>query len=251
MIRRPIAGVPVLVLMLWVGVGTAEAQWYRGWLDRLSGPGEFDGQGVFLEFLCYGVKRLPSPRQGQTTGQPDQGLPSASVSRELFVTIDCGSADQMKWRAVFGVDVAWYSTDRNPLTYAGDPSSDLREVRLQTLMATVDLVPHAGVDHHALLRALSRAFEVGAGVGVAWFDGDLFGTTSKLMLQPVRVTLKPLALFGEHRALGILQLRGVGTVFPGGFDAADFGAIPGSWRAGTEFLPTFQVVLDFGSLLGR
>ncbi len=224
MIRRPIAA--ALFLLLSFGVGSAEAQWWAGWLDRLSGPGTFKGQGVFVDFLCYGEKKT-----------------SSSGSRQLFVDLDCSQAEPRTWRTIIGVESAWYTADDNPLAYAGEPSNDLMQVKLRTLVPTVDFAPNAWI-------------EIGAGVGIAWFDGELFGTTSKLMLQPIRVTIKPLTLifsdFDERQpALGILQFRVQGTTFPGGFDAADFGAIPGSWRTGTELLASWHIVLDFEKLLMR
>ena len=36
MVRRSIAGLSVVILALSVGAGPAEAQWWKGWLDRLS-----------------------------------------------------------------------------------------------------------------------------------------------------------------------------------------------------------------------
>jgi len=222
MIRRPLAG--ALLLLLSFGVGNAEAQWWAGWLDRLSGPGRFTGQGIFVEFLCYGEKRISSPD-----------------AHELFVDLNCSKARPGTWRATIGFETAWYTSGDNPLTYAGDPSNDMKQVTLRTLVPTVDFAPTAWI-------------EVGAGIGIAWFDGELFGTTSKLMIEPIRLTLKPLTLvfsdFDERRsALGILQLRFQATTFPGGFDAADFGAVPGSWRVGTELLKSYSIVLDFGELL--
>jgi hypothetical protein len=45
------------------------------------------------------------------------------------------------------------------------------------------------------------------------------------------------------RSLGALQLRYIGNVVPGGFDAEDFGARPGSFHTGTEFLSTLAVII--------
>jgi hypothetical protein len=224
MIRRALAG--ALLMLVSVGVGNAEAQWWAGWLDRLSGPGRFSGQGIFVEFLCYGEKR-----------------DTPSGARELFVDLDCSRVKPRTWKAVIGFETAWYTADQNPLTYTGEPSNDLKQVTLRTLVPTVDFAPASWI-------------ELGAGIGIAWFDGELFATTSKLMIEPIRVTIKPLTLifadFDERKpGLGILQFRLQGTTFPGGFDAADFGAIPGSWRVGTELLPSFHVVLDFQAWLAR
>ena len=55
----------------------------------------------------------------------------------------------------------------------------------------------------------------------------------------------------RFRGAGILQVKFNLTSFPGGFDAADFGAVPGLWQVGTELLKSFSIVLDFGELLRR
>jgi hypothetical protein len=228
----------VVIALACLAGSRAEAQGWRGWLDRLSGPGEFDGYGVFFEFLCYGVDRF-SPGDPGAAGQPPRDTPGRG-RRELFVDVDCSKADLREGAPrpiVIGVETAWYSTNRNPLTYAGDPPAELREVTLRTLVPFADFVATSWL-------------ELGAGVGVAWFDGELFGTTSKLMVEPLRVTVKPLTLAfpGGHRALEILQVRGQVVTFPGGFDAADFGAVPGSWKAGTELLWGAALVIDLGVL---
>jgi hypothetical protein len=225
----------VVALVLGIGVTDAEAQWFRGWLDRLSGPGGFEGQGVQLSFLCYARRSPP----------PDVKPGPIESRRELFVDLDCGRAHRDdETPIVIGVEAGWYDTDRNELSYAGDPPRELRRITYRTLVPTADV------------QVLQRTLEFGAGVGVGWFDGELFGTTSKLVV-PLRVTAKPVAwpwVFAGRRApewTRILQGRLIGTLFPGGFDAADFGAIPGSWESGAEIVPAFHLVFDFGELLWR
>jgi hypothetical protein len=206
----------VLFAMACAGVERAEAQGLRGWIDRLSGPGPFEGYGVLVEPVCYGVPQIPPPQD--------------PVDRNLTLLGDC---DRQHWRLDLGVEVSFYHANRNPLSYPDDPPNERREVDLRMVVPYVDLVPRPWI-------------ELGAGLGVAWFSGDLFDTNATLVIQPVRATVKPLVLlFGDKNpALTVLQLRGLLTIFPGGFDATDFGAEPGSWSVGTEVLPSWQIVID-------
>ena len=59
--RRVAAG--VLAVLLWAGVNEAGAQGggWRGWLDKLSGPGEFrNGVEFTVQVFCNGVPRSKS-----------------------------------------------------------------------------------------------------------------------------------------------------------------------------------------------
>lgn len=212
----------VLLVVACAGAGPAEAQGLRGWLDRLSGPGPFEGYGVSVEPVCYGVRWLRTQ------------VAVAGAGRELTWQWNC---DRDQWRLDIGVEVLFLHANRNPLSYSGNPSSESREVDLRTVVPYVDFVPWPWL-------------EVGAGIGVGWFSGDLFETNAKLLIEPARVTVKPLVLLfaDRHPALAILQLRGLLTTFPGGFDAADFGA-DASWRVGSEVLPSWQIVIDVGEVL--
>ena len=122
-------------------------------------------------------------------------------------------------------------------------TGDGPRVTLGTLVSAVDFAPNAWL-------------EVGAGGGFGRFSTAGFSSTWKVLVQPLRISVRPVTLLTEgrkkrFRGAGILQLKFALTSFPGGFDAADFGAVPGSWQVGTELLKSFTIVLDFGELLRR
>jgi len=58
-------------------------------------------------------------------------------------------------------------------------------------------------------------------------------------------------VFTNAKWARIVQFRGRLSILPSGFDAPDFGAVPGSWSEGGEVLPGWQIVFDFTELIGR
>jgi len=249
--RRVAAG--VLALLLWAGVNEAGAQGggWRGWLDKLSGPGEFrNGVEFTVQVFCNGVPRLTS---GQSATSAGGASDSARLEREWGgVDVACNekrdSADVNGlrvdlWRLAVGFEFGQSTSAHNPLEYEGRAPGDGPRVTLGTLVSAMDFAPNAWL-------------EVGAGAGFGWFSTSGFSTTWKPLVQPLRVSVRPVTLLmggrdERFRGAGILQLKFALTSFPGGFDAADFGAVPGSWQVGTEFLKSFSIILDFGELLRR
>jgi hypothetical protein len=246
--RRVVVG--VLAGLLWAGVNDAAAQagGWRGWLDRLSGPGEFAGVEVSAQIFCYGV---PEATKAGASVADTPGSATAAHREWGGVDLAChGKVDRLRekgkpdvdlWRVAFGLEYARSTAADNPLEYGGGSQGDGPTVTLNELVSTVGFMPNAWL-------------EVGAGAGIGWFTTAGFGTTAKALVQPVRVSVRPFTLLmaGRERrppAAGILQLRFNLTSFPGGFDAADFGAVPGSWEADTELLKSFSIVLDFGVFL--
>ncbi len=254
--RRVAAG--VLAMLLMAGVNNAEAQrgGWRAWLDKLSGPGEFRG-GVqaSIQIGCYGVPgRLKLTRPNTTDADfDDTENPKLKRSwggidigcRDKWDYVDVGKTGQHidLWRVAFGLEIGQSTAAHNPLKYEGIATGDGPKVTLVTLVPTVDFVPNDWL-------------EVGAGGGLGWFTTAGFGTAGKLLIQPFRVSVKPLALLtsgrkSRSRAAGFIVVNFNLTTFPGGFDAGDFGAIPASWQVGTEALRSFSLVLDFGALFRR
>jgi len=240
----------VLTMLLCAGVNDAEAQagGWRGWLDKLSGPGEFRGWELSVQPFCYGVPKFKSERlSAPTVDSGDTRL----LRREWGgVDVACGEKrdrhevddlDVDLWRVAVGFEFGRSTSAHNPLDYGGAAAGDGPKVTLSTLVSAVDFAPNAWL-------------EVGAGGGFGWFSTAGYSTTWKPLIQPLRVSVRPVTLLmagssSHPRAAGILQVKFNLTSFPGGFDASDFGAIPGSWQAGAELLKSFSLVLDFGELI--
>jgi hypothetical protein len=215
----------------------AEAQaGFIRWLEKLSGPGPFVGAGFELYGYCYGVKK-----EDPTSPDPSAESPA---NREFFWDVNCGRAARNSQRLTFGVQFSrlW---GNNNLQYdeAAVPADQRDTVGATVFLGSADL-------------GVVNALDVGAGIGFIHFTGTPPGSFTKLAFEPLRVTWKPLVsrpsrLQSAEQAYQRewLQLRLVMTVIPGGFDAEDFGAIPGSYSSGTEVQANLYVIVNPANLI--
>jgi hypothetical protein len=92
---------------------------------------------------------------------------------------------------------------------------------------------------------------VGSAAGVNIFRGPTFSTFSRAQITPVQVDLKPFALSKDswynHPWLSFITIRAGYELIPQGFDAQDFGAVPGTFHTGHESLARVQVLFDAGN----
>jgi hypothetical protein len=215
----------------------AEAQaGFIRWLEKLSGPGPFYGAGFDLYGFCYGVKK-------ETSLTPDFTEDALTTQqRRWFFDVNCGKANRTSKRLTVGVQFSKLWGDNN-LQY--DPA--VPEDQRDTVAATIFLgSADFGVD---------RALDIGAGLGFIHFTNTPAAGFSRVLVEPLRVTWKPLTM---RRAAASadnlyrrewLQFRLVMTVLPGGFDAEDFGAIPGSYSSGTEVQANLYIIVNATNLL--
>jgi hypothetical protein len=102
---------------------------------------------------------------------------------------------------------------------------------------------------------VNRVLDVGVGAGRASFkpgaDAGLFTDFGRGMVQPLRVTVRPLAAVSDEKILQALTLRFDATKFAGGFTAEDFGARPGTFNEPGEILWNWSAVVDLGAILWR
>lgn len=212
----------------------AQAGFIR-WLEKLSGPGPFVGTGIEIYGLCYGAEKATVAAQDS----------SAAEAKTWFWDVNCARSARDRQRITVGVQFAkmW---GNNNLQYDEEAvPENLRDtVGATVLLGSADL-------------GVARALDVGAGVGFIHFTGAPPGGFSRVLFEPLRVTWKPLA---SRPSAGIssaqlykrewLQLRLVMTVIPKGFDAEDFGAIPGSYKSGTEVQANMYLIVNAANLLG-
>jgi hypothetical protein len=203
------------------------------WLEKLSGPGPFVGVGLEIYGLCYANEK-------GAIAAPDA---SATAERQWFWDVNCGRAARDRQRLTVGVQFSKLTGD-NDLQYDESVPADQRDsVGATILLGSADL-------------GVTRALDIGACIGFLHLSGTPAGSFTRPMLEPLRVTWKPLAMRpGAADPLTAykrewLQLRVVMTVLPGGFDAEDFGAIPGSYKSGTEIQANFYVIVNAANLLG-
>lgn len=214
---------------------SAQAGFIR-WLEKLSGPGPFVGGGLELYGLCYG---------GEKASVLDADA-SATGKSKWFWDSNCGRAARDRQRLTVGVQLSKMLGD-NGLQYDESVPADRHDtVGASLFLGTADL-------------GVTRALDIGAAVGFIHFTGAPPGAFTRPAIEPLRVTWKPLAM--KPLAAGAdsarqqyrrewLQLRIVIDVLPGGFDAEDFGAIPGTFKTGTEVQGNLYVIVNVANLLG-
>ena len=225
-----------VVAMLLSSVRVASAgEWdFLWWLEQLSGPGPFLGWRVTEPVLCYGVKA--DAQQDPFT--LDTGTPTLYPAK-----LTCGRvARRLVWAKV-GVRVGRATGDNN-LQYGQFLSDDQKKVTVWDFGAVVDV-------------SLRPYIDVGSGIGILRFSGKPipgsdFGF-SKIALEPIRVTVRPLAI-GDRVSNDwreILELRYTSMLVPDGFDDDDFEALPDTFRPNTEFQSSVSLVFNFAPLIDR
>lgn len=140
------------------------------WLDQLSGPGPF----VVFD-ATYGVHCFEKETKAGTA-EPERGTEANLLGFGLRG--GCQSYRSLDerfptWFVTAGAGVAL----RNELRYP-DHVRD-RTVRFLKVGTGIDYTAH-------------RTFDIGAGVGVMYFDGRSFPNFSRIYVEPVRVSFRPL-----------------------------------------------------------
>jgi hypothetical protein len=169
----------------------------KGWLEKLSGPGPFFGwEYPTLPLWCFG--------------------------EEASGPFCKGYQDQPNRTVVLSFTYSDYDSRANSLEYEESNSAD-KTVNLKSFAFSLDLRLHPALD-------------VGVGLGVNRFSGDAFNSFSRFSLDGLRVTWRPIGLFHGKESVRVfgsgvkfslrdlLQVKLRATLFPGGFDAGDFGS---------------------------
>lgn len=217
----------------------AEAIIGRGWLERLSGPGPFAGLVVEARLVCVTLPDRSAEAEAHKTPTDERSpwLGKRIGSSNVWVTpVDCHFLQRDEPRLHLGFSYGRFGSQENLLDYGERQlTGDDIKVGLTTVLFTGDF-------------QLNRAVDVGAAIGwgrfrPAEFD-DLFSPFSRFAFQPLRVTMRPLAIFGEDPRLDVLVLRADATRFNGTFIAEDFGARPGSFNEPGEMLWSWQIKID-------
>jgi hypothetical protein len=201
-------------------------------IDGLSGPGPFQGTTFEWRLVCVST--------------PDEMSREGDGSKLSLGVVGPGCVFKQvptRHRRIASVNVQfglfWDTSNDNRLDYE-DPTFDER-VRLTTLEPSFWVRP-------------TRAVEIGAGVGSAWFSGPAFESFQRLYLRPFQVEIKPISLVSRDKPYGsrdeFLAVRFGVIVFPEGFDSADFGARPG-FKTDRDILKTFALVVDLDPLFRR
>jgi hypothetical protein len=234
--RAPAAVMFAIVLLC---AAPARAQGWR-WLEKLSGPGDFYGYEVNVKILC-GYEEIQKGRLApiavslpciKKRAVPPSDLPGDDQDfRSGATTADKQQLDLARRKYALGVGVS-YLRGSGDLEYA--PTSEHVD-------RTVQVWAFEGFFDHRVFR---NNIDAGVAVGANVFVVPLAENFTRWSVEP-RVTLKLFDLRKGANYVGTASLRLGVLAFFKEFTAEDFGAIPGTYRSGTDIGPSFRFILDF------
>jgi hypothetical protein len=213
LMRRRGGWVALTILVWGAGAVPARAQGWR-WLEKLSGPGDFYGFEYDQKLLC------------RYEEEPSQIAISAPCVRK-----NQKNPDLTKRIFALGLSAS-YLRGKNDLTYA--PT-------LEHVDRTIQIVTVEGFYDH---RIKGTRLDYGAAVGINWFVVPDFDDFTRVSIEP-RLTFKLFDMTQGDHYVGTFAIRAGVLFFTKGFDADDFGAVPGTYRSGTEVSPSVRFVFDF------
>lgn len=231
MIKRLRIAVVLLVFVL--GPCSVAHAGFIDWIDELSGPGPFWGVGGDIRLACTSVPNEvtppPNPSQVQKV-VTSHAMRWLTFSRCLLNDVPPDRRPSVS----LDVTLSYARSFRNDLQYPAGTGDTHVSVFSWAPTVWWNPIPPVGV---------------GTGVGVNTFQGPTFSTFSRFYINPVQVEIKPFA-FSKDRWLSNkaswFTLRAGYELIPKGFDATDFGAIPGTFHTGHEVLPKVMILVDGG-----
>ncbi len=243
-----------LVLILCLNAATPAYAWFgEGWLESLSGPGPFKGKLLDLRLVCLAAPASASGTAISSTAissTPPAGekrplgwgatFPKRDDARAWFTPLGCHFLDRDRPRLELGIQYGRLHADDNPLDYSHRPTLVAldKQVDLNLLMLTGDVRVNRVVD-------LGIAF----GRGSFHSPAGVFGDFSKTIVQPLRVTLRPLSpLSTRERISEFVSVSVAVTRFNGGFRGEEFGARPGTFNEPGEWVWGWTTQVDVGTL---
>ena len=228
-----------LCLLVQAATPPAAHAWLWEYFEELSGPGPFTGWAFEWRVVCFSE---PDPANRDAVETNDESRLAAAKLAQFFGP-GCFFKQvpvQNRRTASINLKFGFLDAKENNLQYRSDRIS--RDVKMTTLTPSVAWRP---------IRSVETSF----GVGVMWFSGPSFDSFTRVHIQPIQVDLKPLAAINQLRGADavwwdeLLSVRAGITIVPRGFDATDFGAIPGTFQVSRDTLNTSAVFLDLESLV--
>jgi hypothetical protein len=218
-------------------VAPAPAAAYLHWLDEYSGPGPFLGWDLNWRLIC-----LQDPAVDANTRTD----PGPSVLRSL----NSFSGGKRALVAALGAGGCLLQPNKNPVGSLNLRISELWS-KENRLFADTDGGTHRVKiwefePTFSVFADPSKFIEVESGIGWSVASGEDFETFTRFYWKPIMVTFTPGAALprGGHSFLRTVSFATGIRIVPGGFDATDFGAAPGSYHTDREVLGTATVTID-------
>jgi hypothetical protein len=226
-------------------LAAAPAQAWFGWVDQWSGPGSFlfvDGQWRLACIQDPRIQEKPKGQKGDVTPMASDGTvglrsldsfehkwAAAAIGAGCLLQSNKNPSGSLNFKVGY-----WWSLHNN-LQYAANVSAPTIHVW--------QFEPS-----FAVFTDATRFFELSSGIGMLSISGDGFSAFQRFYLKPVQVTITPGATLknteGAARAARPFAMSFGIMMMPDGMDAADFGAIPGSFHTDKEIQATFAVTWD-------
>ena len=209
--RRLSMTLMIVAVFLSVASTPAQAAFSWNWVDHLSGPGPFYGPVFDWRLVCLTEKK-----------------PVKITTVAGIIGSACSYEKGEQRRASIDLNFGF-------LHAKGDARfADGTEIKLTTLEPTFSW-------------HIWGPFEAGVGAGVYWFSANTFPSVSRVMLEPIRVDIRPLRLKESQHDwwAEVLVFRFGWVVIPGGFEPNDFRAAPGTARRiPSEAVRTWGLFID-------
>lgn len=230
------------LLVLPVGLSaTASAQGGgKGWIERLSGPGPWEGWYYYQPFACIAERQEEkkeeeekeeerkkpedTEEESQRELEKQEAPESNPVERATFGFLQCYDILEYRepiWR--FEVEYGRYWSDDDPLVNGTKVDLDRFEFR-----ATTAIPKTAGI--------LEGSFGAGAYI----FTGDDY--VVRQFTLPVRLAFVPFKTLGKWGSL--LQFWGQGTVIAGRVTGEEFGVPESGFDENWEFVFSWGIAID-------
>jgi hypothetical protein len=209
--RRIVVTLMLLACFQFLNPTPAHA-WWR-FIDELSGPGGFNGVDLQWRLVCFADKKNPSPFE------IDSALARFGAGVAALLESGCVFQPGVVPRTSINLEAGRLSTHKNNLQRL----DALKPVSLRILEPTVtfNLDPKVRRDF----------IEIGAGAGVVFLRGPAFDSFTRVIIDPLRVDIRPFAFMEQPHLQGIVA-RILVTVFPQAFEAANFGSTEPYHRKG-------------------
>jgi hypothetical protein len=232
------------------------------WVDKLSGPGPFKGFEIEWRLVCLGdpqpsyalsdpgeveKQRAAAEKEVEDDGKINKKARAAATALGLLAPgcvvdkVEKGALRRSSVNVAFGV----FASTKNRLVY-NPPGTDEKDPFNQVKLTTLEL----SFDYR-----LVRGVDAGAGIAAYFFSGARFDAFTRLALEPIRLSWRPVAMFAsDSKCLPtksdspcwqrMLVVRTSYFVIPHGFDAEDFGATPGTFRTSRDKLFSYAFMAD-------